>query len=275
MAANVLEVSHLHIWDSYTGRTIVPDSSFQVKEGGCLAIVGESGSGKSVTCRAVMRLNKNGVRHSGDVLFKGVNLGELPEKEMRKWRGKRLCMVMQNGMRAFDPSRVIGAQCRETLAQHYDWSRSDIEAAVISAMERVMLKEPAAIMNKHPHQLSGGMLQRIMIALAIALEPDLIIADEPTTALDAISQYEVVEQLLRLRADLGCSMIFVSHDLGVVRKVADEVMVMKDGEIVEKGTSEAIFSEARHPYTRYLVGSKQALSRHFNRIMGGEAVAHR
>lgn len=270
-----LEVSNLRIWDSHSGRVLVPNSSFRVRQGSCLAIVGESGSGKSVTCKAIMRLNKATICQSGKMMFKGLNLTELPEREMRKLRGKHLCMILQQGIRAFDPSCVIGVQIKETLGRHFGWNRHNIEANMKNAMESVRLKDPISIMNQYPHQLSGGMLQRIMIALAIVLEPDLIIADEPTTALDTISQFEVVEQLVRLRARMGCSMIFVSHDLGVVQKIADEVLVMKDGEIVDSGTSQTIFMEARHEYTRYLVSAKEALNQHFKKIMGGVDVVDR
>ncbi|MBW5446492.1 ATP-binding cassette domain-containing protein [Cohnella sp. CFH 77786] len=266
---NLLEVANLKIWDRSTGKVIVSNSSFQVKQGSCLAIVGESGSGKSVTCRAVMRLNQAGLLESGDILFNGENLTRLSEKEMRKRRGKNLCLIMQNGMRAFDPSCVVGVHLKETLAAHFGWSSGEITAKMKHAMESVMLKNPIELMNKYPHQLSGGMLQRVMIALAIVLEPDIMIADEPTTALDTISQYEVIAQFIRLRERMGCSMIFISHDLGVVRKIADEVLVMKDGEIVESGTTQAIFSAAEHEYTRYLVSTKLALNQHFKRIMGG------
>jgi len=270
---NSLEVSNLKVWDSRTGSVIIPDSSFHVKQGSCLAIVGESGSGKSLTCRAIMRLNKAGLRQSGDILLGGVNLNELPEKEMRKKRGKQLCLIVQNGMRAFDPSCAVGVHLKETLAWHFGWSREDIVSRMKKAMESVMLKDPIAIMNSYPHQLSGGMLQRVMIALSIVLEPDVVIADEPTTALDTISQFEVVEQFIQLRARMGCSMIFVSHDLGVVKRIADEVLVMKDGEIVESGTTRDIFSAARHEYTRYLVSTKLALNHHFKKIMGGDSIA--
>lgn len=272
---HVLEVSHLKIWDGATGKVIVPDSSFHLKQGSCLAIVGESGSGKSVTCKAVMRLNKAGIRQSGHILFKGEDLSGLSEREMRKKRGKQLCMILQNGMRAFDPSCVVGVHLKETLRAHFDWSRQDILSNLKPAMLSVMLKDPEAVLNAYPHQLSGGMLQRVMIALAIVLEPDIIIADEPTTALDTISQYEVIEQFVRLRERMGCSMLFVSHDLGVVKKIADEVIVMKDGVIVERGTTRAIFSEARHAYTRYLVSAKQALDRNFRSVMGGAEFADR
>ncbi|GED17632.1 staphylopine uptake ABC transporter ATP-binding protein CntD [Aneurinibacillus migulanus] len=272
---NTLEVVNLKIWDSSTNKMIIPNSSFHVKQGSCLAIVGESGSGKSVTCRAIMRLNKGGIRQTGDILFKGENLTELPEKEMRKKRGKNLCMILQNGMRAFNPSCVVGVHLKGTLVEHFGWSHDEITAKMKNAMESVMLKNPIEVMNKYPHQLSGGMLQRVMIALAIVLEPDIIIADEPTTALDTISQFEVVEQFIQLRARMGCSMIFISHDLGVVKKIADEVLVMKDGKIVERGTTQAIFSKAQHEHTRYLVSTKLALNHHFRRIMGGVIVAER
>lgn len=272
---NILEVTNLKIWDSHTGKVIIPNSSFHVKQGSCLAIVGESGSGKSLTCKAIMRLNKAGIRQSGDIQFKGENLSGLSEREMRKKRGKNLCMILQNGMRAFDPSCVVGVHLKETLAQHFGWSHHEITAKMKNAMESVMLKNPIEVMNRYPYQLSGGMLQRVMIALAIVLEPDMIIADEPTTALDTISQFEVVEQLIQLRERMGCSMIFISHDLGVVKKIADEVLVMKDGEIVESGTTRAIFSGAQNEYTRYLVSTKLALNQHFKRIMGGVGVAER
>ncbi|UII57796.1 ABC transporter ATP-binding protein [Cytobacillus spongiae] len=265
---NVLEVNNLKVWDSNSGKEIIHDSSFGLKEGSCLAIVGESGSGKSVTCKAIMRLNRPTLNQSGEILFKGENISELSRKEMRKKRGKNLCMIMQNGMSAFDPSCVVGVHLRETLAEHFKWSKSEIELRMTRAMESVMLKNPRDIMNKYPHQLSGGMLQRVMIALAIVLEPDMILADEPTTALDTISQYEVIDQFIQLRKRMGCSMIFVSHDLGVVRKIADEVMVMKDGEIIERGKTEDIFSEAQHEYTKYLVSTRLALSDHFKKVMG-------
>jgi nickel transport system ATP-binding protein len=269
---NILEVSNLKVWDNRTHEVLIPNSSFHVKQGSCLAIVGESGSGKSLTCRAIMRLNKAGIQQSGDILLGGVSLSELSEKEMRKKRGKQLCMIVQNGMRAFDPSCVIGVHLTETLTQHFGWSRDEITSKMKKAMESVMLQDPIAVMNSYPHQLSGGMLQRVMIALAIVLEPEVVIADEPTTALDTISQFEVVEQFIRLRARMGCSMIFISHDLGIVKRIADEVLVMKDGEIVERGATRDIFSEARHEYTRYLVSTKLAMNHNFKLLMGGVSV---
>ncbi len=270
---NILEVENLKIWDINTGKVIIYNSSFNLKQGSCLAIVGESGSGKSVTCRSIMRLNKSWLHQSGDILFKGENLNNLSEKEMRKKRGRNLCMILQNGMSAFDPSCVIGVHLKETLAQHFGWSNNKIEEKMKNAMESVMLKNPIEIMNKYPHQLSGGMLQRIMIALALVLEPDIIIADEPTTALDTISQFEVVEQFIKLRDRMNCSMIFISHDLGVVKKIADDVLVMKGGKIIERGNTQTIFSEAQHEYTKYLVSTRLALSNNFKKIMGRSKIA--
>ncbi|MFC3884998.1 staphylopine uptake ABC transporter ATP-binding protein CntD [Bacillus songklensis] len=265
---NILEVENLKIWDINTGKVIIYNSSFNLKQGSCLAIVGESGSGKSVTCRSIMKLNRPWLHQSGDILFKGENLNNLSEKEMRKKRGRNLCMILQNGMSAFDPSCVMGVHLKETLVQHFGWSNNKIEEKMKDALESVMLKNPIEMMNKYPHQLSGGMLQRVMIALALVLEPDIIIADEPTTALDTISQFEVVEQFIKLRERMGCSMIFISHDLGVVRKIADDVLVMKDGKIIERGNIQTIFSEAQHEYTKYLVSTKEALSNNFKKIMG-------
>jgi nickel transport system ATP-binding protein len=272
---NGLEISNLHIWDDATGQVIVSDVSFHLKEGSCLAIVGKSGSGKSMTCKSIMRLHNAGIRQTGDILFRGENIGLLPPKAMRKLRGKHLYMIMQNGMRAFDPSRVVGSHLMETIAEHFDWSHSDIISKIIAAMESVMLRNPAEVLGRYPHQLSGGMLQRLMIALALVLEPDLIIADEPTTALDTVSQFEVVEQLRRLKERKGCSMLFISHDMGVVKNIADEILVMKDGSIVESGLTSVIFTDPHHEYTRHLVSAKLSIHRHYQKMMGGGNIAER
>lgn len=266
---NMLEVNHLRVWDANEGKEIIHDSSFQLKEGTCLAIVGESGSGKSLTCRSIIRLHKPWIRQSGEIIFQGEHLNHLSERDMRKRRGKHIGMIMQNGMGAFDPSSVVGVHFQETLKAHFGWSKGEAEASMKKAMESVMLSHPMEIMNKFPHQLSGGMLQRLMIALTLVLEPAVVIADEPTTALDTISQFEVVEQFIQLRERMGGSMIFVSHDLGVVKKIADEVLVMRNGDIVESGSVEEVFTTPQHPYTQYLVSTRLELSHHFNKIMNG------
>lgn len=266
---NTLEIKNLKVWDSNTDEVIIHNSSFHLKQGSCLAIVGESGSGKSVTCRSIVRLNKPSIHQLGEILFKGENLQKLSEKEMRQKRGKSICMILQHGMSAFDPSCVIGVHLKDTLMRHFGWNTKQIEKKMIDAMESVLLNNPLAIMHKYPHQLSGGMLQRVMIALALVLEPDIIIADEPTTALDTIAQFEVVEQLVKLRERIGCSMIFVSHNLAVVKKIANEVLVMKDGEIVDRGSIQTIFSETEQAYTKYLVDTNLTLSNHFQKVMEG------
>ncbi|WP_391574708.1 staphylopine uptake ABC transporter ATP-binding protein CntD [Cohnella sp.] len=269
MKDSILEVEQLKVWETTTGRALVAGSSFRVRRGECLAIVGESGSGKSLTCRALMRLPQPGIAQSGSIVLNGSELSSLTEKEMRRTRGKRICLIMQNGMRAFDPSRPVGAHLQETLRLHQSWSREQSEDRLRQAFESVGLAQPASIWKRYPHELSGGMLQRVMIALAIVMKPDLLIADEPTTALDASTQYEVVEQFARLRDRMGVSMLFVSHDLSVIKRLADEVLVMRQGEIVERGRANALFAAPQHPYTRYLVAAKAELKRSFNRLMGG------
>lgn len=263
----VLEVKQLRVWDEYTGHVIVHNTSFKLERGKCLAIVGESGSGKSLTCRAIMRLTKKSFRQSGEIYLTDVALHELSEQNMRKKRGKHLYMILQNGMTAFDPSSKIKVQLMEILKTHFDWNEQVMEQKLTQAMESVNLKNAKKSLNCYPHQLSGGMLQRIMIALALVLEPDVIIADEPTTALDTISQFEVINQLLQLRQSMKSAIIFVSHDLGIVRKIADEVIVMKDGEVVEQGSVERIFTNPSHDYTKFLMSTREALSNKFKEIM--------
>ncbi|PWV99350.1 nickel transport system ATP-binding protein [Paenibacillus cellulosilyticus] len=270
---SLLEVKQLKVWDSSTEQVLVANSSFQLAKGHCLAIVGESGSGKSLTCKAIMRLNQAKVQQSGSIVLDGVDLSLLNKRAMRGYRGKRICMIMQNGMRAFNPSRPVGAYLGEVLARHYDWSKEEKLTRIGAAMTSVGLKDPASVMRSYPYELSGGMLQRVMIALSIVMEPDVIIADEPTTALDAVTQFEVMEQLAKLRNRLDCAMIFVSHDLHAVKRIANDVLVMKDGEIIERGTAADFFTRARHPYTRQLITAKQSLSRQFNQLMGGASVA--
>lgn len=268
-AMSLLEVKQLKVFDCKTNKSIIHNSSFQVNEGECLALVGESGSGKSMTCKSIMRLHKRGIKQYGHIWLKGENLSELSEKQMKSKRGKKLCMVMQNGMSAFNPSDPVGSHLVATLKQHTDWSYEKIERHLADAMKRVRLQNPVEIMNKYPYQLSGGMLQRLMISLALLLEPDVLIADEPTTALDTISQFEVVEQLMALRENIGSSMIFISHDLGIVNKLADQIVVMKDGHIVERGAAQDVFLKPQHEYTEYLISTKRTLSEHFQKMIGG------
>lgn len=267
---NILEVDRLNITDTHTGQVIVDNISFKLRQGKCLAIVGESGSGKSLSCRAIMRLNPSSLRQSGRILFRETDLNALSAREMRNMRGRRIGMIMQNGMSAFDPSCVVGVHFRETLGEHYDWSRSVIDAAMQEAMQSVMLNQPTKLMSRYPHELSGGMLQRMMIALTLVLKPDIIIADEPTTALDTLSQQEVMAQFIHLRRTLGSSMIFISHDLGAVRHIADDVLIMKSGQIIERGETGQLFTAPQQDYTRQLLSARLVLSDHFRRLISEE-----
>lgn len=263
----LINIKNLKIWDDRNDEAIIKDLSFKMKKNSCIAIVGESGSGKSMTVKAITGIHRPWIRCSGSIEFNGFNILEENAESMRKIRGKKIFMIFQDGMSAFDPSYIIRTGIRETLCEKLGCNKDGADKKIITAMEQVMLKNPAAILLKYPHQLSGGMLQRIMIALALALEPELIIADEPTTALDTITQFEVVEQFIKLRNKTGTSMIFISHDLGVVRRIADYVVVMKDGEKVEEGEIENVFTKPQHPYTQYLVDTRTALGENFRRII--------
>lgn len=266
---DVLQVSSLNIWDSRNGEVIVKDISFSLKENSCLALVGESGSGKSMTCKAIMGLTRPWIRCVGRVEFDGLELLTLPRQQLRSLCGNRLCMILQNGMSAFDPSCVIGQHFRETLNEHFGWTSQKADEKMVESMLTVMLKNPTELLKKYPHQLSGGMLQRAMIALALVLEPDVIIADEPTTSLDTITQFEVMEQFAALQKRIHSAMIFVSHDLGIVKRLADSVVVMKNGSVVEFGALPDVFEHPQQEYTKYLVSSRQALGLRFHQVLGG------
>ena len=255
---SLLEVRGLTVRDALTGALIVRDVHFCLEPGTCLGVVGESGSGKSLTCLALLGLAPPSLRVSGSVRFGGIDLLQAGRETVRGIRGKRIAMIVQQPMTAFDPLYSMGAQLLETLrATTSVFSEKESRGRIIEALD--MLK-------KYPYQLSGGMLQRCMIAVALLQRPDIIIADEPTTALDSMNQREVVAQFHRIRERFGTSLILVSHDLGVVRQLAQEVLVMKDGVGVEYGGAE-LFSAPRHPYTRYLVDTRAMLSKAFERVM--------
>lgn len=266
---SVLEVSDLNIF--FRGRKgeipLVRGVSFRLEHGRCLGILGESGSGKSMVCKASTRLLDRNFRVEGQVLFQGKNLLQAPEEEVRKLRGAKLCMVLQNPMNCFDPLYRIGEQMAETFAEHRDLSAREIRLRCLDLLHLMQIREPVEVLRKYPHQLSGGMLQRVMIGLALALEPALIIADEPTTAIDSISQYSIMQEFLRIKRELKVAMIFVSHDLGVLSHIADEVLVMHQGRAVEQGPAQQVFREARDEYTRMLIDRHRALMRRFVRSM--------
>lgn len=225
----LLTVQQLTIRDEWTDTTLVDAINFQVKRGETLGIIGESGSGKSITCKALVGLNPSRLKVTGKVHFDGHNLLALSESQLRKYRGQAIAMVMQQGARAFDPSTKVGKQMIETMQVHTSLSTPEIEQILIDYMIYMNLTDPQNILASYPYMLSGGMLQRLMIALALALKPKLIIADEPTTALDTINQFDVLEAFEDIKQHFDCAMVFISHDLTVIHKVADRVIVMKEG----------------------------------------------
>lgn len=236
----------------------VQDVSFQLIQGETLGIVGESGSGKSVTALAVMRLlGQTGQVTKGEVLFNAgagqVNLLTLPPKKMRQYRGDRISMIFQEPMTSLNPLFTCGYQIVETILLHQNVTKSQAEVQAIQLFTEVQLPSPAQIMNRYPHELSGGQLQRVMIAIAICCNPMILIADEPTTALDVTVQATILDLLKQIQRDRGMSMIFITHDLGVVAKIADSVAVMYKGKVVEYGNTLAVFRQPSHPYTKGLI----------------------
>lgn len=247
--------------------TIVEDISFSVELGKCIGILGESGSGKSMTCKAIMGLLDKNFNITGSAIYKEKDLLTEGKENMRKLRGKKICMILQNPMTSFDPLYRIDKQITETLIEHTDLSKVEKDKKSLEILEMMQIRNPEDVLKKYPHQLSGGMLQRIMIGMALILEPDLIIADEPTTAIDAITQYEIVNEFLKIKEKKQVGIIFISHDLSVVSKIADEVIVLDKGKIVDKGSVDYIFNEAKNPYTKNLIDKKMAVIRKFQKII--------
>ncbi len=263
----VLTVRDLRVVQRASGQPLVHGVSFTLAAGACLGIVGESGSGKTLTCRSLMGLLPPTLAGEGRAVFGDIDLVHAPAEQMRQIRFSKIAMVLQQPMTAFDPLYTMGAQFRETLAAHGASSPAQADALAVTMFGRVRLDAPHEILRCYPHELSGGMLQRCMIALALTLEPQLIIADEPTTALDAETQFEVAQRFQELRVQCNTAMIFVSHDLGVVQRLADAVLVMKDGRCVEYGSAETVFNEPQHEYTQYLIRTRLALTRGFESML--------
>jgi oligopeptide/dipeptide ABC transporter ATP-binding protein len=235
----------------------VRDVSFAIAPGEVLGLVGESGSGKSITSLAIMRLLPPKARVSGDILFTengaARNLASLPDDSMRQLRGSRIAMIFQEPMTALNPVMRAGDQIAEAALAHGKHSKSDAARLAVQAMTDVAIPEPDRRARDYPHQLSGGMRQRVMIAMAIVNRPQLLIADEPTTALDVTIQAQILDLLAELRAKFGLAMLFISHDLAVVSQVAGRVAVMYAGSVVELGARHEIFRSPAHPYTRGLL----------------------
>ena len=239
----------------------VKNLSLTLKKGESLGIVGESGSGKSVTSLAVMQLlPPQAVVESGKIEFDGKDLLKLSFDEIRKIRGKRISMIFQEPMTALNPVIKCGKQVAEIIKIHTSLNNEEVKNKVIELFEKVKLPRPVKLYHSYPHQLSGGQKQRVMIAMALANKPDIIIADEPTTALDVTVQKEILLLLKELQKDYGMSLIFITHDLGVVAEITDNIAVMYKGEIVEQGTVKDIFTNPAHPYTKGLIACRPPLS---------------
>jgi peptide/nickel transport system ATP-binding protein len=230
-------------------------ASFEIAAGEIVGIAGESGSGKSTLCSAIVRALPNGGRVSGNVTFEGRDLYALSSAEMRAVRGREIAMVLQNPMTSIDPLFTIGSQMGEVLQQRREVPSQRIPARSIDLLRRVHLTAPEVRVRQYPHQLSGGMKQRVLIAMAIASSPKLLIADEPTTALDATIQEEILLIFKEIRDAADTAIAIVTHDLGVIRRICDRVIIMYAGRIVEEGPTEDVFSRPLHPYTRGLLAS--------------------
>jgi peptide/nickel transport system ATP-binding protein len=253
----LLQVEHLNVtFATQTGHVAaVRDVSFSIAESGTLGLVGESGSGKSATSLAIMRLLPPQARISGTITFADEHLLTLDDVEMRKVRGARISMIFQEPMTALNPVMRVGDQVAEAVLAHHKVSKTEAWRRTVEALREVAIPEPDQRARDYPHQLSGGQRQRVMIAMALVNNPQLLIADEPTTALDVTIQAQVLELLAELREKHKLAVLFISHDLGVVAQVAEHVAVMFAGEIVEMGTAAEIFVSARHSYTRGLISA--------------------
>ena len=254
----VLEVTDLRTWfrtDQGVARA-VDGVSFSVRKGEVLGIVGESGSGKSVTSLSILRLipePPGEIMEGSSVRFNGRELLTLPEKEMRAVRGNDIAMIFQEPMTSLNPVYTIGEQIAEAVRLHRGASKKEAREQAIRMLRLVGIPSPEHRVDTYPHELSGGQRQRVMIAIALSCEPELLIADEPTTALDVTIQAQILELIAGLRERLGMAVVLITHDLGVVAEVCDRVIVMYGGQVVEQGTVQEIFREPRHPYTQGLL----------------------
>ncbi|MFJ5870732.1 ABC transporter ATP-binding protein [Dietzia maris] len=255
----MLEIKHLSV-DFHTDGGVVhavKDVSTTVGEGEIRGLVGESGSGKSVTSMTILGLlgTRRAKVSSGEILLNGTNLLKMSQKELVKIRGRQIGLVSQNALSALDPSFTIGSQMIEVIRLHQKLSKSDAYEEAVRSLERVGMPDPPQKLRAYQHQLSGGQRQRVVIAMALAARPKLLLADEPTTALDATVQKQILDLLLEINRDLGTAILMVTHDFGVVSHMCDSVTVMRKGRVVEQGSADQVLKAPEHPYTQSLISS--------------------
>ena len=258
MGETILSVQNLHTsFKTGKGEVLAVNGvSFNLDRGKILGIVGESGSGKSVTAYSIMQiLESNGRITEGKVLYKGQDITKFTEKQMRDFRGKCCSIIFQDPMTSLNPVFTVGSQLREAIELHTDRRGKAAEERAVEMLTLVGVNEPEKRVKQYPYQLSGGMRQRVMIAMALACEPDILIADEPTTALDVTIQAQILELMQKLQKKLGMAIIMVTHDLGVIADMCDEIIVMYGGRVCERGTAEDIFYRPHHEYTKGLLRS--------------------
>ncbi len=247
---------------SFNGNTVVKDISFSLNEGEILGIVGESGAGKSTVIKAAMNLlGKGGLVTKGDIYYKGMDIPDLTDKQMREINGPEIGMIFQNSGSAFCPIRTVGEQLYEAVKAHEKISKDDFKIKATELFEKIGFEDPRRVLQSFPFELSGGMQQRVGVAAAMLLNPKVLLADEPTSALDVSIQKLVIDEMLKVRELFGTSMIIVSHNIGVINAIADNVIVMKDGCIVEYGTKDEVINHSKEEYTKKLMAAVPRLVR--------------
>ncbi len=269
---NVLEVRELGVTfkNKKNSTSIVENINFDIAKGECVVVLGESGSGKSMTMKAITGLLDKNFTITGKATLNGDSLLDAGKDKLREIRGNKMTMILQNPMTSFDSLYRIGYQMAETFKEHTTWNKEQIKSESIKILDKMKINNPEEVLSKYPHQLSGGMLQRIMIGIALALNPEVLIADEPTTAIDSITQSEIMKEFKRLK-DEGVTMVFITHDLGVASLIADRIIVMNEGKIVDTGTFKEILNSSKDPYTKQLVEKKRMVLNAYKKVLrGGE-----
>lgn len=271
MKKPMLEIKNLSIeyFSKKNKVKAVNNISFNVFEGEILGIVGESGSGKSTTAKAILQLNdsKNSKISSGSISYNGEDITGLTHERLRNFRGSDISMIFQNATTALNPVLTIGEQIVETIVSHKLMDKNRAKVRAIELLESVKLTYPEKRLKQYPHELSGGMQQRVMIAIALACKPKIIIADEPTTALDVTTQAEILKLLLHLQSELNVTILFISHDMGVIAQICDRVIVMYQGSIMEQDTVYNIFNNPSHDYTKALLASIPSITENQDRLL--------